>query len=98
MMPLRKNNTVFEIHISRHKRSPENFDIDLLAKNSEGYTGAEIEQAIISSLHLAFAGKSDISTELILKELKNSPPLSVTMAEKVQALYEWAEGRCVPAD
>ena len=90
--------TIFKIHITKRKRNIDNFDLDLLTKNSKGYTGAEIEQAIISSLHLAFAGTTDLTTEMILNELKNSPPLSVTMSEKVQALYDWADGRCVPAD
>jgi len=34
----------------------------------------------------------------VLEALRTSPPLSVTMAERVAALREWAEGRCVPAD
>lgn len=74
------------------------FDMDKLADNSQGYSGAEIEQAVVSSLHLAFADKHDIDTAMIISVLKSSPPLSVTMAEKIDALCQWANGRCVPAD
>ena len=68
------------------------------AETSEGYSGAEIEQAVIAGLHEAYANKGDLTTERILSALKTSPPLSVTMAEKVQALLAWAKDRCVPAD
>jgi len=49
-------------------------------------------------LHEAFAAKTELKTEHVLAAIKASPPLSVTMAEKVAALREWAQGRCVPAD
>ena len=89
---------IFAIHLSKRKRDPNKFDLDRLAKASEGYSGAEIEQGIISALHEAYAGKSGLSTERILKALETSPPLSVTLAEQVQCLRTWARGRCVPAD
>ena len=49
-------------------------------------------------MHNAFARRAELSTELIVDTLQHSPPLSVTMAEKVEALRRWSEGRCVPAD
>ena len=58
----------------------------------------EIEQAIISAMHDAFADRAELSTSLILAALKNSPPLSVTLAESVEMLRSWAQDRCVPAD
>lgn len=89
---------IFSIHLRKRKRDPKSFDIDSLAQASEGYSGAEIEQAVISALHDAFAARGDMTTEHIVSALKNSPPLSVTMAERVEALREWSRGRCVPAD
>ncbi|MHC4397056.1 MAG: AAA family ATPase [Planctomycetota bacterium] len=89
---------IFEIHIKKRKRDAAKFDLDALAEASDGYSGAEIEQAVISALHEAYATKADLTTDRILSVLKASPPLSVTMAEKVQALLDWAEDRCVPAD
>ncbi len=94
--PARKQ--IFKIHLTRRNRPVENFDLDLLAEESEGFSGAEIEQAIVSALHEAFACDGEIDTDSIFRAMENSPPLSVTMAEKIQALYAWAEGRCVPAD
>lgn len=89
---------IFSIHLSKCKRDPAKFDLDTLASASEGYSGAEIEQGIISALHEAYADRKGLNTERILSALAASPPLSVTLAEQVQCLRTWAQGRCVPAD
>jgi AAA+ superfamily predicted ATPase len=89
---------IFTIHLKKRKRDPKKFDLGVLTEASEGYSGSEIEQAVISALHGAYADKADLNTERILSALRASPPLSVTLAEKVQCLRAWAEGRCVPAD
>jgi SpoVK/Ycf46/Vps4 family AAA+-type ATPase len=89
---------IFAIHLRKRKRDPAKVDLDMLVELSDGFSGAEIEQAIVSALHEAFASKSDLSTDLIAKALRESPPLSVTMAEKVAELRAWAKNRCVPAD
>ena len=88
---------IFAIHLSKRKRDPRKFDLEALARASEGYSGAEIEQGVLAALHEAFASKSDIDTARLLEALRRSPPLSVTMAERIAALREWSEGRCVPA-
>ena len=89
---------IFAIHLSKRKRDPNKFDLSALAQASDGYSGAEIEQAILSALHESYAAKKGLSTEPILRALETSPPLSVTLAEQVQSLRTWAKGRCVPAD
>ncbi|MFC1678074.1 AAA family ATPase, partial [Planctomycetota bacterium] len=89
---------IFAIHLKKRGRDPEKFDLGQLADTSEGYSGAEIEQAVISAMHGAYANKKELDTEQILGALEMSPPLSVTMAESVQSLLAWAKGRCVPAD
>jgi SpoVK/Ycf46/Vps4 family AAA+-type ATPase len=89
---------IFAIHLKKRKRDPEHFDLEALARTSEGYSGSEIEQAVISALHSAYADKTELDTNRILSALRTSPPLSVTMAESVQCLRAWSEGRCVSAD
>ena len=89
---------IFRIHLTKRKRSPEDFDLPALAAASEGYSGAEIEQAVIAGLFDAYARKTDLNTALLLEALRTSPPLSVTMAERVEELRTWSRGRCVPAD
>ena len=89
---------IFAIHLKKRRRDPEQFDLEVLAKASEGRSGSEIEQAVVSALHEAYSGKTELDTDRILAALETSPPLSVTMAESVQYLRDWAKGRCVPAD
>jgi SpoVK/Ycf46/Vps4 family AAA+-type ATPase len=89
---------IFAIHLKKRKRDPKTFDLGALAEASEGFSGSEIEQAVVSTLHEVYADKTRLDTERILSALRNSPPLSVTLAERVQCLRAWAEGRCVPAD
>lgn len=90
---------VFKIHLNKRKRNPVNFEIECLVKNSEGMSGAEIEQAVISSLYDVFAanGKEDIQTEDVLKSLKETIPLSRTMDKEINKLREWAKFRARPA-
>jgi SpoVK/Ycf46/Vps4 family AAA+-type ATPase len=90
--------TIFTIHLERRKQVPSAFDLAGLAAASEGFSGAEIEQAVSSAMYSAFSLKSPLSTEMILQELRSTYPLSVTMREKVEALREWARERAVPAD
>lgn len=89
---------IFSIHLGKRKRDPHKFDLEVLAKHAEGFSGAEIEQAVLSALHNCFVAGRDIDTAAIQNALTSSPPLSVTMAEKIHALRAWAHGRCVPAD
>jgi ATP-dependent 26S proteasome regulatory subunit len=89
---------IFAIHLKKRKRSPLRFDIPALAAASEGFSGAEIEQAVVSALHEAFSANVELTTQHLIKAVEKSPPLSVTMAERMQALREWATGRCVPAE
>ena len=92
---------IFSIHLKKRGRDPDDakkFDLDALAAISEGYSGAEIEQAVIAGLHEAFADSAKLDTERLIKAVQISPPLSVTMAERIHRLREWARGRCVPAD
>lgn len=88
---------IFLIHLKRRKQDPTKFDLGALAGASEGFSGAEIEQAVIAGLTTSRAGKSGLTTAGLVAALRGSPPLSVTMAEKVSALREWAKGRCVGA-
>lgn len=88
---------IFAIHLKKRNRNPENFDLELFVRQSEGFSGAEIEQAVISSLFDAFVDNRDINTQDISASLKESIPLSQTMREEIQGLKDWAETRARPA-
>jgi AAA+ superfamily predicted ATPase len=89
---------LFALHLKKRGRDASGFDLKKLAAASEGFSGAEIEQAIISGLYTAFAQKQQLSTEILVGELRGTEPLSVTRAEEIQALRDWAKARAVPAD
>ncbi|MBU6952847.1 MULTISPECIES: AAA family ATPase [unclassified Hahella] len=89
---------IFDIHLQKRGLSPANFDAKLLAESTDGFTGAEIEQAVVSALYSAAALGQPLTTELVLEEISNTQPLSVVMAEDMLALRAWAAARCVPAD
>jgi len=89
---------IFEIHLKKRGRDTDLFDTSRLSSVSEGFTGSEIEQAVISALYSAFYRGDKLSTELIEEEINNTSPLSVTMAEKINQLRQWATGRTVVAN
>jgi SpoVK/Ycf46/Vps4 family AAA+-type ATPase len=88
---------IFKIHLKKRRRDSGQFDLNKLSRATEGYSGAEIEQAVIAGLHKAFAEHKELDTNILLEAVEPSPPLSATMAEKVRALRSWSKGRCVPA-
>jgi ATPase family associated with various cellular activities (AAA) len=89
---------LFSLHLKKRARDPASFDLPKLASASEGFSGAEIEQAIIAGLYTAFAQKQQLSTEILVAEIRGTQPLSVTRAEDIQAIRDWAKTRAVPAD
>ncbi len=90
--------SIFAIHLSKRNQALKDFDIERLAVASRGFSGSEIEQAIVSALYAAHAKREALSTGHILDEIVRTRPLSVVMAERVMALREWAAGRTVPCD
>jgi SpoVK/Ycf46/Vps4 family AAA+-type ATPase len=89
---------LFALHLKKRGRDPETFDTAKLAEASDGFSGAEIEQAIVSGLYTAFSQKQQLSTEILLVEIKSTQPLSATRAEEITSIREWAKNRAAPAD
>ncbi len=88
---------IFDIHIRTRNRDAAQFDLEALAQAADGFSGSEIEQAVISSLFDAFDQQRDINTDDILGVLKVTVPISRTMDHKIRELREWAEDRARPA-
>lgn len=97
-LPTREERTeIFRIHIAKRKRNPSKFDLEVLADVSKDFSGAEIEEAIISALFDAFSQQSDLTTEIIKNSLEQTIPLSRTMSEELNRLRNWSNGRARPA-
>ncbi len=89
---------LFALHLKKRGRDSNEFDLPKLAAASDGFSGAEIEQAILAGLYTAFSAKQQLTTEILVAEIQSTQPLSVTRAEEVQAIREWAKTRAVAAD
>ena len=74
------------------------FDLPELARLTEGFSGAELEQAIVAATYLAREQQAVLSTAHIRDEITRTRPLSRVMAEKIAALRHWAQTRTVPAN
>jgi hypothetical protein len=68
-----------------------------LAQATDGFSGAELEQAVVATLYTANSQRAAVSEQSILAEINATRPLSIVMAEKLAALREWAGERAVPA-
>jgi SpoVK/Ycf46/Vps4 family AAA+-type ATPase len=88
---------IFSIHLAKRDLKAADFDLPALAAASEGFSGAEIEQAIVSGLYAANADNSAVTQAHVVRALRETRPLSVLMAEQVSALREWAKERTVSA-
>ena len=84
---------IFGIHLAKRGRDPQQFDLTALAAASENFSGAEIEQAIISALYDAFYARTEVTTPHIQEALRQTVPLAKTMDEQINRLRSWAEGR-----
>ena len=89
---------IFTLHLKKRGQAPANFDVNALAAAADGFSGAEIEQAVVSALYSAFAAKGTLATATLLAELKATHPLSQTMGHKLDALREWARDKTVGAE
>jgi len=89
---------IFEIHLAKRGLDAKRIDIEALAGACDGFSGAEIEQVVVSALYASHAAGQPLDTQGLLDELANTRPLSVVMAERVAALRAWAAGRTVPAN
>ena len=85
--------SIFDIHLRLRKQETSQFDLDALAEASEGFSGAEIEQAVIASLYRALHAKQALTTESVLQGLKSTVPLSVARREDIERLRQFAAGR-----
>lgn len=88
---------IFNIHLRKRRPELSRFDPDQLAKVSDGFSGAEIEQALIAAMYDAFAQDREFTQLDIIAAIKSTMPLSKTMTEQVTALRDWARQRARPA-
>ena len=89
---------IFHIHADKRELDKAPLDMAKLANLTEGFSGAEIEQLVVSAIYSAHADESPVTMETLFEEIRNTKPLSILMSEKITALRHWAEGRTVSVD
>jgi len=89
---------ILEIHLRKRSQDPAAFDVVALVGATDGFSGAEIEQAVVAGLYTAFAAERPLDTALLVAEVTATRPLSRVMAERVTSLRQWAKGRTVLAN
>ncbi len=90
--------SIFRIHFHKRSLDAGAFDLPALVAATEGFSGSEMEQAIVSAMYNAHAQGEKLAQQGLLAEIHATRPLSVVMAEKVEALRQWAIPRTVPCD
>jgi ATP-dependent 26S proteasome regulatory subunit len=86
---------ILRVHLAKRKRVPLDFDLDRLARDSEGYVGAELEQAVVDAMYIGFNDqRREFTTLDVAEAIRRQVPLSVSQRETVTALRNWLqEGR-----
>ncbi|MBK1643345.1 ATPase [Thiocapsa imhoffii] len=93
--PVRRE--IFAIHLRHRGLDPAAFDLAALADASAGFTGAGIEQAVVSALYADSSVRGRVTTEALMREVTSTKPLSVVMSSQLDALRAWSRGRTVQA-
>ena len=88
---------ILSVHITDRGRNPDEFDLASLTDLSNGFSGAEIEAAVVGALYRAFARDETMGSGHISSEMQATVPLSIARSEEVSALRHWARERTVPA-
>lgn len=88
---------ILRIHLTKRRRNPEAFDLGQLARESDGFGGAEIEQAIVSGLYRAFSLNRDLQTTDIVEACRATKPLSQIMKAHIERIREWGATNARPA-
>ncbi|MCB1198636.1 MAG: AAA family ATPase, partial [Deltaproteobacteria bacterium] len=88
---------IFKVHIRKRKQDPNTFKLDQLAKATNGFSGAEIEQVVASGMYKAFNEKRKFNDQDLYVEISKTVPLATTMAEQIKSIKRWADTRAVKA-
>ena len=94
---LQERGAIFRIHLMLRKQDPSHFDMPTLLQASEGYSGAEIEQAVVAALYRALYVEKPLDTELLVQEIQGMIPLSVSRQEHLKQLRNLAQDRFMSA-
>ncbi len=88
---------ILRIHLNKRKINSLDFEIEKISDACEGFSGAEIEQALVAAIYVSLSEHRPVKTQHLLNEMKLTKPLSILMSEKISGLRKWALGRTMQA-
>jgi SpoVK/Ycf46/Vps4 family AAA+-type ATPase len=81
--------SIFELHIKKRGKWATSIDTIKLIKDTDGYSGADIEAVVKNTVEKAFLGeRKHITTDELQEEIKEVKPISVTLKEKIDKLKD----------
>ncbi len=84
---------ILDIHLTRRGRTFDDETVQMLSKKTEYFSGAELEQVVVSGMYTAFADDRELSVEDLEYAIQETVPLYRTYEEHIKGLREWADGR-----
>lgn len=93
----RTRKEIFEVHLNKRDINIDTINFDEVIELSDGFSGSEIEQAIVSARYSALSVEQELDSKHIIEEIKQTRPLSVVMEEEISQLRNWAKNRTVIA-
>jgi ATP-dependent 26S proteasome regulatory subunit len=88
---------IARIHLARRGRDGARFDLDAVAAATDGFSGAELEQCVVTALLYAFSERRELSQADLARAARETVPLARTARESLDSLRRWAAGRARPA-
>jgi len=88
---------ILDIHVRKRGRDPARYDLALLSRTAEGFSGAELEEVIVAALYESFAEGGELEQRHLERAVAEALPLSTTMREEIERLRQWARTRTRPA-
>lgn len=89
--------SMFRIHLARRRRDPARFDVERLARETDGFSGAEIEQVVLAGMFTAFTAGRELVQQDLLDAAHDSHPLSTAQADRIGDLVAWGRQNARPA-
>lgn len=83
---------IIDIHLKKRKKWNKNIDSIALIKETDGFNGADIEAVVKDTIETAFIdGKESITTEDLIKSVKDTKSISHTLKDKIKQIKETIE-------
>ncbi len=81
--------SILDLHLKR-RRPAYNFPLSTIIDRTDGYSGAELEQAVIEGMHFSFSEKRELMEKDLIKAVSELVPLSRTAKEQIDFLKQWS--------